>query len=75
MDGRSVKTTTRPKLTADEIRAGLWALGLTEEEKPIDGYGFLFTARPGAAVTSYQAQHGAQPTRFYIDRRTYILSA
>jgi hypothetical protein len=68
-------TRTRPKLTQQDIYDGLTQLGLTEEETPIDGYGFTFHATPAYAVLSYQQQHGGKvPTRFWIDRRTFILA-
>jgi hypothetical protein len=72
---KSYATRTRPKLTPQDIYDGLTQLGLTEEEKPIDGYGFTFYTTPAYAVLSYQQQHNdTVPTRFWIDRRTFILA-
>jgi len=72
---KSFATSTRPKLTQQDIYDGLTKLGLTEEEKPIDGYAFTFFCTPAYAVLSYQQQHnGKVPARFWIDRRTFILA-
>ena len=66
----------KPKLIDREsLAAGLIALGLTAEEKPIDGYAFTLSTEPRAAVESYQKHHSARrPTRFYIDTTMFILA-
>jgi hypothetical protein len=70
-----VKTARRVH-SPEEIRTGLLAHQLTEEEKPIDGFAFTFGKHPDAAVDFYRETHGgAEATRFYIAQRTYILSA
>ena len=69
-------TAGRTRLSPDAIRAELSQLGLREEIEPIPGYAFTQCKAPDHAVITYAETHGgAEATRFYIDRRTYILRA
>lgn len=68
-------TTTRVKRTPEELRAMLTAFGLREEEMPIAGFAFTYRKEPQAAMSFYAETHsGREPTRFYLDRRSYILA-
>lgn len=75
-----MKTATRARvrvrLSPDELRAALTEIGLREEVKALEGYAFTHWKEPHNAVAFWQEQHGgAEPTRFYLDRRSYTLSA
>lgn len=68
-----MKTFTRGKLTADEIRdgcaqfVGLNTMGLTESPCWIDGFQFTCHTTPRAAVDSYLEIKGVMPVRYFID--------
>lgn len=66
---------TRGRLSPDAIRDELTELGLREEIESIPGYGFTYRKEPHAAVAFWKGQHGdAEPTRFYLHPRMYVLS-
>ncbi len=71
-----MKKPSTGRLTEAQIREGLIELGLKEEEKPIDGYGFTYRKEPRAALrTYYDVKSDTVPTRFYIGTSSYVLSA
>jgi hypothetical protein len=68
-----MKTTTRTRLTPDEIRngtpgcPGLNTIGLTESPCWIDGFQFTWHTTPRAAVDSYLELKGVPPTHYCIN--------
>lgn len=71
----ATRARVRVRLSPDELRAALLEIGLREEVKATEGYGFTFYKDPAAAVAFWQEQHGgAEATRFYLHPRMFVLA-